>query len=67
MNPDQTREQSDLGPYCLQYKQTREQTTKVLTGGKRVNVDKAERMRSLVHWRPFFATEARQQTTNFLA
>ena len=44
MNPDQTtpREQSDLGPYCLQYrlskvcKQIREQMTIVLNGGKRV-------------------------------
>ena len=37
MNPDQTApwEQSDLGPYCLQYRlQKREQMTKVLTGGK---------------------------------
>ena len=39
-NPDQT---APLGPYCLQYslpkniKQMREQMTKVVTGGKRVN------------------------------
>ena len=40
MNPDQTaqREQSDMGPYCLQYmlsknyRQTREADNKVLTG-----------------------------------
>ena len=40
MNPDQTapkREQSDLGPYCLQYRQSKNlsrqegQTTKVMT------------------------------------
>ena len=46
MNPDQTapkREQSDLGLHCLQYrlpklnKQMKEQMTKVMTGGKRVN------------------------------
>ena len=41
MNPDQTapKEQSDLDPYCLQYRvttntsQREEQTTKVVTGG----------------------------------
>ena len=40
MNPDQTapKEQSDLSPYCLQYRQPmnisrhKEQTTKVVTG-----------------------------------
>ena len=41
MNPDQTapKEQSDLGPYCLQYRLTKntsqreEQTTKVVIEG----------------------------------
>ena len=45
MNPDQTapREQSDLDPYCLQYRLPKsiskqdEQMTKVMTGGLRVN------------------------------
>ena len=45
MDPDQTapKEQSDLGPYCLQYRlpknisRREEQTTKVVIGGKKVN------------------------------
>ena len=43
MNPDQTapKEQSDLGPYCLQCRlpesiRQEEQTTKVVTDGLRV-------------------------------
>ena len=44
MNPYQTspKEQSDLGPYCLQYRlpknisRREEQTTKAVTGGKRI-------------------------------
>ena len=40
MNP---REQSDLGPYCLQYRlpkelKQRQQTIKIVTGEKRVKV-----------------------------
>ena len=45
MNPDQTapKEQSDLGPYCLQYRlpkninRQEEQMTKFVTGGLWVN------------------------------
>ena len=43
MNPDQTA-QSDLGPYCLQYRLPRniskreEPTTKVVTSGLMVNM-----------------------------
>ena len=45
MNPDQTapKKQSDLGPYCLQYRRPKtisrreEQMTKVVTGRLRVN------------------------------
>ena len=45
MNPDQTapKEQSDLGPYCLQYilpkyiSRREKEITKFLTGGLRVN------------------------------
>ena len=47
MDPDQTAplwEQSDLGPYCLQYKlehkQMNEQMTKVRTGRNRVKKTK---------------------------
>ena len=44
MNPDQTacREQSDMGPYCLQYRlhkniSRRDEKITVVTGGKKVN------------------------------
>ena len=45
MNPDQIapKEPSDLGPYCLQYRLTKnisrrnEQTSKVVTGWRQVN------------------------------
>ena len=45
LNPDQTapKEQSDLGPYCLQYRlykniNTQEQTRKAMTDGKMVKI-----------------------------
>ena len=47
MNPDKTApfvQQSELGPYCLQYRlpknisRREEQTTKVVTGGKLVKL-----------------------------
>ena len=38
MNPDQTGELSDLGPYSLQYRLSEnKQTTKVVTGEKKFN------------------------------
>ena len=54
MNPDQ--EQSDLGPYCLQYYRLlknisrQEQTTKLVTGRKRVDARQGLPCNSLIQY-----------------
>ena len=72
INPDQTapKEQSDLGPYCLQYRLPKnisrrlEQKTKVMTGRKSIKVSKGAKIRNRYNQVPQLTQDTDGKVTN---